>query len=118
MKSETFCFFQFKLGEQYENWEFDLLSTGEIIENEISYEIYEFTGKVKELYDIQPIKIELLFNADVLEKVIYYFEGNLVEYFDKLFSTKDNIFVPGIKNDFIENKNITLLMYEKSGYKS
>lgn len=98
MKNEIHDVFPFKLGEQYDNWEFDLLSKGEIIENEISYEIYEFTGKIKGLFGILPSKIDLLFNADVLEKVIYYFEGNLVEYFEQSFST-GNYFILDYSNN-------------------
>lgn len=110
MKNETFDFFPFRLGEQYDNWEFDLLATGEVLENGISYEIYEFVGELPVLFDIKPRKIELLFNADILEKVVYYFEGNLVGYFEQLFSDSGTL---SIKFDYVKAEDETVLNYHK-----
>lgn len=108
MKNETFDFFPFRLGEQYDNWEFDLLATGEVLENEISYEIYEFVGERPALFDIKPSKIELLFNADILEKVVYYFESNLVKHFEQLFSDSG---ILSIKLDYVKAEDETVLSY-------
>src|SRR5690606_35301923 len=106
MKNETFDFFPFKLGEQYDNCEFDSLATGEVLENGIGYEIYEFIGELPSLFDITPSKIELLFNADVLEKVVYHFEGNLVERFEQLFSDSGTL---SIRLGYVKAEDETVL---------
>lgn len=64
---------KFKLGSQLENWEFDLSTIREYIENEICYEIYEYVGSDKSFLGFEADRIELSFNADILEKVEYYF---------------------------------------------
>lgn len=68
---------KFKLGSQLENWEFDLSTLREYIQDEISYEVYEYIGSDKSLLGIESHKIELTFNADILEKVQYYFKKEL-----------------------------------------
>jgi len=108
MKNELQNKLPFKLGEQYDNWEFDLLAIGEFLENEISYEVYEFIGELPALSDIKPNKVELLFNADVLEKVVYHFEGNLVERFEQLFSDSGKLH---IKLSYIKAEDETVLSY-------
>jgi len=110
MKNEFKDKFPFGLGEQYDNWEFDLLATGEILENGINYEVYEFVGEIPTLLDIKPDKIELLFNADVLEKVVYYFNGNVIEHFEQLLSDSGEIC---IKLGYIKAEDETVLNYHK-----
>lgn len=112
MKNELQNKLPFRLGEQYDNWEFDLLATGEILENGISYEVYEFVGEIPTLLDIKPDKIELLFNADVLEKVTYYFDGNLVKNFEQLFSDSGQSFNTEISYMNLENQ--TLVSYSRN----
>ena len=73
---------RFTIGEQYENYEFDLKSKGEKTVNDICYEIYLYEkGDFKMLFDL-PISrgIVLLFNADILSAVYYRFQGNHFEY--------------------------------------
>ena len=73
---------RFTIGEQYENYEFDLKSKGEKIINDICYEIYLYEkDDFKMLFDL-PISrgILLLFNADILSAVYYRFQGNHFEY--------------------------------------
>ena len=72
---------KFKLGSQLENWEFDLSTLREYIQDEISYEVYEYIGSDKSLLGIESHKIELTFNADILEKVQYYFKKELYVVF-------------------------------------
>ena len=73
---------KFEIGEQYENYEFDLKSKGEKTVNGICYDIYLY-GKddFKTLFDL-PISrgILLLFNADILSAVYYRFKGNHFKY--------------------------------------
>ena len=61
----------FKIGDQYENWEFDL----EIVCKEIlpMYDSYLYIGGVKKFLNFSPQKTELIFHWDVLEIVILTF---------------------------------------------
>lgn len=73
---------RFTIGEQYENYEFDLKSKGEKTVNGICYEIYLYEkGDFKTLFGL-PISrgIVLLFNADILSAVYYRFRGNHFKY--------------------------------------
>ena len=73
---------RFTIGEQYENYEFDLKSKGEKTVNGICYEIYLYEkGDFKTLFGL-PISrgIVLLFNADILSAVYYRFKGNHFKY--------------------------------------
>lgn len=73
---------RFTIGEQYENYEFDLKSKGEKTVNEICYDIYLYDkGDFKTLFDLPTSRgILLLFNADILSAVYYRFKGNHFEY--------------------------------------
>ena len=61
----------FKLGMQYDNWEFDL----EVLDYERIplYDSYLYVGKIKKFLNISPQKTELIFHWDVLEIVILTF---------------------------------------------
>lgn len=79
---ELYKTLKFEIGEQYENYEFDLKSKGDKTVNDICYEIYLYEKRdFKMLFNL-PISrgILLLFNADILSAVYYRFEGNHFEY--------------------------------------
>lgn len=57
----------FKIGMQYENWEFELDILPDRIKGKDSY-LY-IGNKITELYGFKVAKIELLFNLDILEEV-------------------------------------------------
>ena len=61
----------FKMGEHYENWEFDL----EVLNYERIpfYDSYLYKGEVKKFLNFSPQKTELIFHWDVLEIVILTF---------------------------------------------
>ena len=61
----------FKMGEHYENWEFDL----EVLHYERIpfYDSYLYKGEVKKFLNFSPQKTELIFHWDVLEIVILTF---------------------------------------------
>lgn len=67
---------KFKLGEQYENWEFELkaIPPYEIIENGLTLEVYEYIGKPISILQCAVGKVLLYFNADILHKVSYSFD--------------------------------------------
>ena len=58
----------FEIGEDYENWEFDL----EVIckERVPMYDSYMYIGEIKKYLNYLPQKTELIFHLDVLEIVI------------------------------------------------
>lgn len=61
----------FKIGEGYENWEFNL----EVLNYQRIpfYDSYLYVGEVKKFLNILPQKTELIFDWDVLEIVILTF---------------------------------------------
>lgn len=102
---------KFKLGSQLENWEFDLSTLREYIQDEISYEVYEYIGNEKSFLGVEPDKIELTFNADILVKVEYYFK---VEMYAKLLSKlEQKLSKPAVSNTLLTSwyyKNYRLTM--------
>lgn len=70
---------KFRIGEQYENYEFQLKPIKEYIENNIHYDAYSFEENSNSILGIKTDKVELHYNADVLEKVVCYFKGNQYE---------------------------------------
>lgn len=83
---------KFKLGSQLENWEFDLSALREYIQDGICCEVYEYVGSDKSFLDIEPDRIELSFNADILVKVEYYFKLEL--YAELLFKLEQKLGKP------------------------
>ncbi len=56
----------FKIGMQYENWEFDL----ELVDTKRSYEIYEYIkGDITEINESKVEHIYLYFELDILIKI-------------------------------------------------
>lgn len=70
---------KFRIGEQYENYEFQLKPIKEYIENNIHYDAYSFEENSNSILGIKTDKVELHYNADILEKVVYHFTGNQYE---------------------------------------
>lgn len=83
---------KFKLGSQLENWEFDLSTLREYIQDGICYEVYEYVGSDKSFLGIEPDRIELSFNAEILVKVEYYFKLEL--YAELLFKLEQKLGKP------------------------
>ncbi len=68
----------FPIGEQYENWEFDL----EPVKTTKTYDQYLYIkNEPKEILNVPLQKILLTFNLDILFQVEYYFEA---KYFYEL----------------------------------
>ena len=87
---------KFKLGSQLENWEFDLSTLREYIQDRISYEVYEYTGNDKSFLGVEFDRIELSFNADVLVMVEYYFGEE--KYDETLSKLEQNLGKPAVSN--------------------
>lgn len=86
-------FIPFKIGMEYENWEFDL----EPVENTLEYDKYlYFKNDITSIFGFEVSKIFLYFSWDILIKVEIYFNTN--------YSKKDFLqFVECIGNN-IEGK--------------
>ena len=64
----------FKLGMQYDNWEFDLEVTKDRVKG---FDSYIYTGrKFNKFLNYSKYKTELIFNLDVLEAVLISFESS------------------------------------------
>lgn len=64
----------FKIGMQYENWEFDL----ELVDTRRSYEIYKYIkGDITEINNEQVKYIHLYFELDILFKIMIQTSANL-----------------------------------------
>ena len=87
---------KFKLGSQLENWEFDLSTLREYTQDGTSYEVYEYVGSGKSFLGIEPDRIELSFNAEILVKVEYYFKLEL--YAELLFKLEHKLGKPAVSN--------------------
>lgn len=72
---------KFTIGEQYENYEFDLKDFGSKAINGLTYEIYLYDkGNFQTLLGLPVKSILLYFNADILSCVEYRFKGNQFDY--------------------------------------
>lgn len=86
-------FLPFQIGEQYENWEFNLeYLTDERIEG---FDSYYYLSKVQFL-SIVPTKVELIFSLDILEIVIMTMQFHS--------RREKKCFIKTLKKDF-ESKN-------------
>ncbi len=122
---------KFTIGEQYENYEFDLKDFGSKTINGLTYEIYLFTkGTSQTLFGLPVKSVLLYFNADILSCVEYEFEGNQFNY---LVNEIDSYLVIGITHNIskktvfklnkevvleiiVENKEITILSIQSINY--
>ncbi|MBU8883826.1 hypothetical protein KSK37_12085 [Kaistella sp. DKR-2] len=104
----------FKIGEGYENREFNL----EVLNYERIpfYDSYLYVGEVKKFLNILPQKTELIFYWDRLEIVVLTLlnmDVNALEYFkEKLKSkVKLSILKQNINGEILECKNSNLIFY-------
>lgn len=83
----------FKLGGQYENWEFDLEPI--FIDRLKGYDSYIYLKEITVL-DVIPKRVELIFNLDILSAVILQFnrkDFNKLHMLEKIgFTKKDYYF--------------------------
>ncbi|UMB52617.1 hypothetical protein MKD41_09735 [Lutibacter sp. A64] len=101
----------FQIGEQYENWEFEL----EILPDRINgYDSYKYIGnEFKFFLNYLPDETELIFNLDILECVLFVFKNRDKQFYKKVkldLKTNYDIFCK-IKGDkvFIAYGNIGLI---------
>ncbi len=92
----------FKLGMQYDNWEFDLEVTKGRIEGCDSY-IY-IGKKFNKFLNYSKYKTELIFNLDVLEAVLISFENSNSDYneLSEIVNLKLNCFSETLENNEVK----------------
>jgi len=65
----------FKIGEQYELYEFDLEYVKTVFIGNVEYLVYEFIeDKNIKLFGFKVKKVQLYYNAEILGRVIYYLD--------------------------------------------
>lgn len=68
---------KFKIGEQYGRHEFDLDWVKSVMDDNLKYEVYKYTGKDKIcIFDCKIDKILLAYNCDFLSGVFYFIRGD------------------------------------------
>lgn len=122
---------KFTIGEQYENYEFDLKDFGSKTINGLAYEIYLYDkDNFQTLFGLPIKSILLYFNADILSCVEYEFEGNQFDYLlDRISNYLDiDISQKASKKAVfklnkevvleirVENKEITILSIQSINY--
>jgi len=67
--------FPFRIGEQYELYEFELKYVKTVFKGNNEYLVYEFIEQREmSLFDVRVKKVHLYYNADILSKVIYFLD--------------------------------------------
>ena len=92
----------FKLGMQYDNWEFDLEVTKDRIEGCDSY-IYK-GKKFNKFLNYSKYKTELIFSLDILEAVLISFENSNSDYneLSEIVNLKLNCFSETLENNEVK----------------
>lgn len=105
--------FKFKLGEQYGKYEFELDWVTSVLDNNLRYEVYRYTGKDKiTIFDCEVQKVLLAYNCDFLAGVFYFIKGEC--YFRILSQIqKESLYASRIINLIEIDDNITLLFITK-----
>lgn len=92
----------FKLGMQYDNWEFDL----EVAKDRVQgFDSYIYIGKkFNKFLNYSKYKTELIFNLDVLEAVLISFESSNSEYneLSEIVNLKLNCLCETLENNEVE----------------
>lgn len=96
----------FKIGMEYENWEFEL----EILPDRLKgYDSYIYIGKkFNEFLNFSSDRTELIFNLDVLEVVIITFENKNIQFYESLNQAITNLVM---KSDFELKSNFVIQKY-------
>lgn len=68
---------KFRIGEQYEKYEFELDWVTSVLDNNLRYEVYTYTGKDKSsIFNFEINKILLAYNCDFLAGLFYIFKSS------------------------------------------
>jgi hypothetical protein len=101
----------FKIGEEYEEHEFELDWVKSIIVDNLCYEVYRFTGKHNEsIFNFKVHETLLAYNCDILAIIFYFinkdFPNNILSEIQKKSSYTSRLIVKMVKL----KENITILI--------
>lgn len=118
MNNDIYDYLKFKLDDEYSDYEFQVIPIPpyEIIENNLSIELYEYFGEIDEVLNLRVKHIILYFNADILMKVELRYRGNKLELLKQRLEKLNNIQFSSIiflKLYFSEKDRETVLTYQK-----
>ncbi|MCT4180291.1 hypothetical protein HZP54_10070 [Elizabethkingia anophelis] len=96
MKNDIYSYLKFRLGEEYCNFEFEVipLPPYEILENSLILEPYEYFGEISEIFGFTVRHIILYFNADILMRVELRIKGNVIDQLSKQIKIIKNMLFP------------------------
>ncbi|WP_407476214.1 hypothetical protein [Elizabethkingia anophelis] len=119
MKNDIYSYLKFRLGDEYCNFEFEVipLPLYEILENSLILEPYEYFGEISEIFGFRIKHIILYFNADILMKVELKIKGNKIIHIKTELDNLKNTALPSIM--FLEiwynqEEDFTVLVYQNS----
>lgn len=115
MKNDIYDYLKFKLDSEFADYEFDIIPVPpyELIENELSFELYEYFGKITEIFGVRTKHIFLYFNADVLMRVELLFTGDLLKYLKIQLENMVDIEIPEYLMLILrKDKEFTVLRYQ------
>ncbi|WP_295220783.1 hypothetical protein [uncultured Chryseobacterium sp.] len=117
MKNDIYKHLKFRLDDEHNDFEFDIISVPpyEFIENNLSLVPYEYFGDINEVLGLKVKQILLYFNADRLMRVELKYRENMVENLKSRLK-EFTITLPNsvaLKLYYHEEENLTILMYQK-----
>ena len=117
MKNNIYDYLKFRLGSEYEEYEFVLIPIPpyEFIENKLSLEPYEYFGDIKELLGCKVKQIILYYNADILMRVMMRFRGNKLKLIKQVLEESNTDFphtIMFLKMYFSPETKETILLYQ------
>lgn len=107
----------FKLGMQYDNWEFDLEVTKDRVQG---FDSYIYTGKkFNKFLNYSTDKTELLFRLDVLESVMLRFDDRNIKFYYELLkainkSTRSKVNYNNNYTAYLVSNNLIHIFYNES----
>ena len=105
---------KFRIGEQYEKYEFELDWVTSVLDNNLRYEVYRYIGKDKtSMFNFEIHKILLAYNCDFLAGVFYFIRGDCC--FRMLSEIQNESFYTSriIRMIDIDEKVITIIILKK-----
>ncbi|MCQ9635053.1 hypothetical protein MP477_08820 [Chryseobacterium sp. WG23] len=117
MKNDIYKYLKFRLDDEHNDFEFDIISVPpyEFIENNLSLVSYEYFGEINEVLGLKVKQILLYFNADRLMRVELKYKENRVENLKNRL-TELLVYFPNsvtLKLSYHDEEDVTILMYQK-----
>lgn len=117
MKNDIYEHLKFRLDDEHQDFEFEIISVPpyEFIENNLSLVPYEYFGDINEVLGLKVKQVLLYFNADRLMRVELKYRKNMVESLKSRLQEFTITFPNSVtlKLYYHEEENLTILMYQK-----